>query len=342
MTRKLIVAVSLVACTVAAARAAGPPIDWDRLGPSHRRLVDPVLATSQVSREVGNIVYSTRRAIWEYLLVHPDFAAQVARAVRQGKYRIQPVGDHYDVDDGHGVRGVMRPLYSASDRHIFYLEGAYEATRWLPTVAGRVVLVLDNRYLEGADGRPLADVAVTGYIRIDSRFVGALLLLAKEFSGRTLETSVRRFFRHVERLNRRALDDPKGLLDLLDGQPEVDRAQLAEFRRILLPPARHISRPHPAPAAAAAQGDSRQTRTRPSCMPCQRMAMSGNRSLVRYRPAVRAGGGGDAFSEKNRSGRSLGGGAPQKSQAVSRWVSRRVTHTRSAAPTAKAISDPIR
>ncbi|MFI5325538.1 MAG: hypothetical protein ACHQ7H_04835 [Candidatus Rokuibacteriota bacterium] len=237
--RELLVALGLVACTVGAARAAEPPIDWDRLGPSHRRLVDPVVATSQVSREVGNINYPTRRAIWEYLLVHPDFAAQVARVMRQGKYRIQPVGDHYDVDDGHGVRGVMRPLYSANDRHIFYLEGAYEATRWLPTVAGRVVLVLDNRYRQSADGTPLADVAVTGYIRIDSRFVGALLLLAKEFSGRTLDAGVRRFFRHVERLNRRALEDPKGLLDLLESQPAVDRTQLGEFRKILLRPITH-------------------------------------------------------------------------------------------------------
>lgn len=238
-------ALSLVACTAVAARAAGPAVDWDRLAPSHRRLVDPVVATSQVSREVGNITYPTRRAIWEYLLVHPDFAAQVARVIRQGKYRIQPVGDHYNVDDGRGVRGVMRPLYAAHDRHIFYLEGAYEATRWLPTVAGRVVLVLDHRYLEGADGTPLADVVVTGYIRIDSRFIGALLLLAKEFSARTLDTSVRRFFRHVERLNRRALEDPTGLLALLETQPDVDRAQLGEFRRILLRPTTQTPGPDP-------------------------------------------------------------------------------------------------
>lgn len=214
---------------------AGRPVEWSRLPPDAQKLIQPVVGKPQISRDVGNITYPSRREIWEYLLDYPDFAADVARALHEGRYHIRRVGDHYDAEDGRGVRAIMRPLYAAAGRRIFYLEGRYD-TKWLPTLKGRAVLVLDSDYTKSAAGAPEADVRVLGYLRIDNVFVAALVAIVKDFGERTFDSKVRKFFSHVERVNRRASEDPRGLLALLETQPALDRERLAEFRHILLGP----------------------------------------------------------------------------------------------------------
>ncbi len=226
-------ALALLAGTSALGAADGRPIDWNRLSPDGQRLAQPIVTKPQVSRDVSHITYPSRREIWEYLLDYPDFAADVARVLREGKYRIRNVGDHYDVDDGRGVSGIMRPLYVDAGRRIFYLEGQYD-TRWFPTLKGRAVVVLDSDHTEPAGGTPQADVRVVGYLRIDNFLVSAFVAIARDFSERTFDSKVRKFFGHVERVSRRACDDPQGLGELLAAQPDLSRERVAEFRRILL------------------------------------------------------------------------------------------------------------
>ncbi len=213
--------------------AESGPVDWQRLSPDGQRLVRPVLATAQVARGVEHITYPSRREVCEYLLDHPDFASDVARALREGRYRVRRVGAHYDTWDGRGVSGRMRPLLSQDGRRIFYLEGQYDS-RWLPPITGRAVLVLDSRYTTGTNGISMADISVQGYLRLDNRLLGAFLVLARDFSARTFEERVRGFFGHVERVTRRASYEPLGLLELLAEQPDLDRERLVEFRQLLL------------------------------------------------------------------------------------------------------------
>ena len=239
---------ALLAAPGAIYAAAGRPIDWTRLSSDGQRLIQPVIQKPQISRDVTDIRYPSRREIWEYLLDHPDFAADVARALREGKYRVHRVGDHYEADDGRGVTGIMKPLYVEAGRRIFYLEGRYD-TKWFPTLKGRAVLVLDSNYTEPTGGTPEADVRVVGYLRIENFLVGAFIAIARDFSDKTFDRKVRKFFSHVERVSRRACEDPQGLLDLLAAQPDLNRERIEEFGRILLSQRR-------APQRAALPGGS--------------------------------------------------------------------------------------
>jgi hypothetical protein len=232
-------ALLVIAGTLSA--ATGRPIEWNRLPSDGLRLVEPIIAKAQISRDVSHITYPSREEVWKYLLDNPDFAADVARVLREGKYRIRRVGDHYDAEDGRGVFAVMRPLYADPGRRIFYLEGRYD-TRWFPTLKGRAVLVLDTEHTQPASGVSQADVRVMGYLRIDNVLVGAFIAIARDFSERTFDAKVRKFFSHVERVSRRALEDPQGLADLLAAQPDLTRERVAEFRRILLSPRRPVRR----------------------------------------------------------------------------------------------------
>src|SRR5437660_440292 len=85
---------ALLAGAAAPDAGVGQPIDWGRLPSASQRLVEPVVARPQISRDVAHITYPSRREIWEYLLDYPDFAADVARALHEGKYRLRLVGDH--------------------------------------------------------------------------------------------------------------------------------------------------------------------------------------------------------------------------------------------------------
>jgi hypothetical protein len=228
-------AVSAAGLALAVGSAAGGsrPVEWSRLSSEHQRLVRPVVVDAQVAREVGDITYPSRPDVGNYLLDHPDFAANVARILREGKYRVRRVGDHYEAEDGRGVSGIMKPLFVEDGRRIFYLQGRYDAA-WLPTLYGRAVLVLDTEHERAASGTSLANVRVTGYLRIDSRLAATLLGIARDFSERTVDRKVRRFFLHVERLSRRAYEDPEGLADLLTGRSDLPAERVAEFQRILL------------------------------------------------------------------------------------------------------------
>jgi hypothetical protein len=213
-------------------------VDWRRLSPEAQRLVEPVIATAQVARGVDHITYPSRPDVCEYLLDHPDFAADVARALGEGRYRVRRVGRQYQTSDGRGVSGLMHPLLSQAGRRIFYLEGQYDS-KWLQRIKGRAVLVLDTRYTPGTNGIAMADVSVQGYLRLDNRLLGAFIVLARDFSASTFEERVRKFFGHVERVTWRASSDPHGLLDVLAVTPDLDRDRLAEFRQLLLSQYRH-------------------------------------------------------------------------------------------------------
>jgi hypothetical protein len=67
-----------------------------------------------------------------------------------------------------------------------------------------------------------------------------LASVAKGFSEAQVDKKVRRFFRHVAVVSRRAYDDPEGLADELDRRADLSTARVAEFRQVLLahvPPA---------------------------------------------------------------------------------------------------------
>ncbi|MBI2526772.1 MAG: hypothetical protein HYY95_27560 [Candidatus Rokubacteria bacterium] len=215
-----------------------PGIPWDRLDARAYDLVRDVVAGALVEREVRDIAFRSRPAVFEFLLDHPDFAADVARALRQGKYRLRRVGDAYEADDGRGARGWLTPVFAAPGRRLFHLSGRY-APPLLPTLSGRLVVLLDSEHVEGPDGVTYCAMRVSGFLKLDSLFTEALARVARSFSEAQVDRRVRRFFRHVAAVSRRAYDDPEGLAELVAGRPELHPELAAEFRNLIvahLPP----------------------------------------------------------------------------------------------------------
>ena len=213
-------------------------IPWDRLDARAYDLVREVVVGALVEREVRDIAFRSRPAVFEFLLDHPDFAADVARALRQGKYRLRRVGDAYEADDGRGARGWLTPVFAAPGRRLFHLAGRYDPPL-LPALSGRLVVLLDSEHVEGPDGVTYCAMRISGFLKLDSPFTEALARVAQSFSEAQVDRRVRRFFRHVAAVSRRAYDDPEGLAELVAGRPELPPELAAEFRSLIvahLPP----------------------------------------------------------------------------------------------------------
>jgi hypothetical protein len=214
--------------------ASGPrSIPWDRLDLDAYELVREVVGGAAVTREVRDITFRSHKPVFDFLLDHPDFAADVARVLREGKYRVRRVGSMYEADDGRGVRGLMKPLLAEDGRRLFYLEGRYDPPL-LPALSGRVVILLDTEHLDGPDGVTYCAMRFAGYLKLDSAVADVLARAVQLFSEDQMDRRVRRFFGHVARVSRRAYDDPEGLAAFLAGRPELPPDRVAEFRELLL------------------------------------------------------------------------------------------------------------
>ena len=207
-------------------------IPWDRLDLPTYLLVKDVVAGAVVARQVDGIWYRSRKEVFDFLIEHPDFAANVARVLKEGKYRVWQTTAGYAADDGRGAYGFFKPLITDGDRRVFYLEGRYDRP-FLPTLSGRLVLVLETVHRTNSGGISYAETRVAGFLRLDSAILERLARVAISLSERLLERRIRRFFRHVERVSRRAYDDPEGLAEELARHPDLPAERVAQFRQVL-------------------------------------------------------------------------------------------------------------
>lgn len=213
-------------------------VPLERLPDAARDRAEAVLGSSLFAQRVTDLRYRSRAEIFEFLLDHPDFAAGVARALRLGEYRVTPVDGGYWGDDARGARGMIRVLHAEDGRRLFHLEGEYDQ-RGLPTIAGQMLVLLEFRHLPDGAGGTVADVSLTGHLRVDTPLAGAVAALVTTFARpaveRAVERKVRRFFGTVARVSRWAYDQPEDLAAALERHPEVpDDETLVAFRRILL------------------------------------------------------------------------------------------------------------
>jgi hypothetical protein len=215
-----------------------------RLDDEARGRAEAVLGSSLFAHRVTGLRARSREPVFRFLLDHPDFAAAMARALRLGKYRLEARDDGYWGDDARGARGMIRVLYADEGRRLFHLVGMYEGRR-LPTIQGRMLVLIEFQHEDDPAGGTRVDASVTGHLRLDTPLVGALAQLATTLARpvveRAVERKVRRFFGTVARVSRWAHDQPEQIWAALEGHPEVPQdATLAAFRQILLdgrPPA---------------------------------------------------------------------------------------------------------
>ena len=208
-------------------------VPFERLPLPVQERVRDVTDHAVFEHTVRGLTFRSREPVYLYFLDHPDFAAAVARALRVAQYRVAPRPDGtYWGDDARGAQGIIEVVYADPHKRVVLARGTYD-TKWLPTIRARVVLVLEFEHRTAADGRTYVTNDVTGYLRVDNRFLDALARLVGPIVVGAVDRKVARTCGVAAKVSERAYDDPEGFLAELRAAPDLDRKRLAELAALL-------------------------------------------------------------------------------------------------------------
>lgn len=169
--------------------------------------------------------------LYEFLLAHPDITAALARALGTAGYKVSPDGENgYRGEDGKGAKGHFVLVEQGEGRRVYFAQGTYDKPL-LPTIAGRMVLVLEYR-MNGAGDGPLEN-RLEGFVRIDTPIIGTLAKLARPLVKRAMDKKVRRLFDKVARLLDAASADPSEALRRLSEEGSRSPEDVEALRQLL-------------------------------------------------------------------------------------------------------------
>lgn len=216
----------LTAAAVWASVEAGR-VPFERMPSPTQERVRDVVEHAVFERTVRGLSFRSHESVFLYLLDHPDFAAAVARTLRVAQYRVeQRSAGTYWGDDARGAKGLLEVVYADARKRVVYAQGTYE-TKWLPTIYARIVLVLDFEHRIQSDGTSSVTNDVTGYLRVDNAFLDVLARLVGPIVVGAVDRKVARSVGVAAKVSERAYDDPKGFLQVLQENPDIDRGHLA-------------------------------------------------------------------------------------------------------------------
>jgi hypothetical protein len=150
--------------SVPVALTAQPPLD--RLPVAVQRVMTKPTLRAQGPREV----FRGRKAVYEWLLDHPDQGVQMWRRLGAKCMDITARGDgRFTWSDGQGTVITWETVYRDGQMRIWYAEGLSRPALLLPTVPLRAVVVLHQDERRENLAKPLLEHQADLYLQTDSR-----------------------------------------------------------------------------------------------------------------------------------------------------------------------------
>ena len=231
--------VILISAFMAAAWAGVNPreqrleIPWGALDPVAQQQLRDVTERAIFSRETLGITVKGRQMVFDYLIERPDFAATAGRILGFVKYRVVKEREGlYWGDDAHGATGTFELVHAERGKRIYLAKGTF-VKRFLPTIHGRIVLIMAYQHQTDQDGEDIVVNDVRGYLRIDNQILVILARIARPVVGPIVDRKVLRTFTAAGRLTEQASHDPAGLYRTLAASRQIGKAELQEFRKVL-------------------------------------------------------------------------------------------------------------
>ena len=197
-----------------------------------RSVVEDLAARASVSTRAESEPFLTRRAVFEFLLDHPEFATHVTRALKVGRYRIWRTAEGLFLDDGWGATGRLAVLHRTAGTRVMYAKGQYEALL-VPNIRGEAVVVIEYVFRAVGGGMDLVSAAITGYVTLESRALALAAKLASGAAARKADAEVRKLLKNFAKVSRAIDENPGALVAQLRARPEVPSRELHEFAALL-------------------------------------------------------------------------------------------------------------
>ncbi|HEU5323831.1 MAG TPA: hypothetical protein VFX28_23715 [Methylomirabilota bacterium] len=224
----LLLAVTLTADAATGAAPSLPP----NLPAEIRTRLAPVTRQPSLATRVEGTPFVARLDVFEYLLDHPEFATHVTRTLRLARYRIWRTPAGLAIDDGWGTTGTFEVLYAVPGTRLLYARGTYDHAV-LPDIHGQAVVVVDYAPRPTPEGRQAIATTITGFVKIDGTVMAMAGRLASRLARAKAEKEANRLVKVFARTTQRVESDPAGVCEQLRRRPDVPRAELEEFRRLL-------------------------------------------------------------------------------------------------------------
>ena len=205
-----------------------------RVPAKERHRLEEIAKRAFASTQMTFEPYPVRPEIFEYLLDHPEFASHVTRALHAARYKIWREGDALWLDDGWGVRGTFAIVYAEPGLRLMHAQGAYQSA--LPDIKGRAVVALAYKFEPAASGRAQVSTTLTSFVQIDSTVVRTIGRMGGPLVQKKADREARQLLKVFARVSRAIEDNPADVYARLRERPDVPRAELEEFRKLLRVP----------------------------------------------------------------------------------------------------------
>lgn len=227
----------VLAANPSSAASANGLIPFSLLNAEDREEMEEIFHHPAISRKVTGIRFLSQRAVYEYLLDHPDFATGVARTLRLSKYRIERGAESYRAQDyadyegtkERGMKGRFRTIYSDPAKRIMFVWGTYKK---LVTIRARAILILEYTH-RAEGGETYAYSGLHGYVKIDHPILELVTRLLSPILGAAMDRRMHKTLRLAAKISEAAYRDPAAFLETLEGRGELHPDRLAKFRQIL-------------------------------------------------------------------------------------------------------------
>jgi hypothetical protein len=221
----------LLAATGAYAVASHLTLPRQLPAPERARL-EEIAKNSFASTRVQFEPYPVRPEIWEYLLDHPEFATHVTRALKLARYRIWHNGSDMWVEDGWGVKGRFTFVHKEQGIRVMYARGQFEQ-KVLPEIHGQAVATLEYSFRSVEGGQTVVVTAASGFVQVDNQVLNTLGKVAAPMVQAKADKEVGYLLRTFARVTKAIEEDPAKVYQLVSERPDVPRADLEGFRRVL-------------------------------------------------------------------------------------------------------------
>jgi hypothetical protein len=217
----------------AVAHAVAPLLSLPRqLSPVERARLEEIARHSFASTRVEHEPYEVRPEVWEFLLDHPEFATHVTRALKVARYRIWHDGGDLWLDDGWGVKGQFTIVHAEPGMRLLYARGQFEQ-KLLPEIRGQAVGTLEYTFRQDEAGHTVVATSASGYLQVDNPVLNALGKVAAPMVQAKADREAGYLLRTFARVTRAIEEDPARVYQLVSERPDVPRAALEEFHRLL-------------------------------------------------------------------------------------------------------------
>ncbi len=206
----------------------------DKLPPGERHRLEQIAKRAFASTQVTFEPYPVRPEVFEYLLDHPEFASHVTRAIRAARYKIWHEDDALWLDDGWGVRGTFSQVYAEPGLRLMRAQGAYQSA--LPDIKGRAVVALAYRFGPVTEGRAQVSTTLTSFVQIDSTVVRTIGKMGGPLVQKKADREARQLLKVFRKVSRAIEDNAAAVIAKVRERPDVPRAELEEFRKLLRVP----------------------------------------------------------------------------------------------------------